>query len=94
MNDFQASLQANYEEMVAWRRYLHQNPELSFHEYHTAEFVANHLQSWDIEVRKNVGGNGIVGLLRGSSEGPTVALRADMDALPIQDEKNCDVLLR
>ena len=89
MNDFQASLQANYEEMVAWRRYLHQNPELSFHEYHTAEFVANHLQSWDIEVRKNVGGNGIVGLLRGSSEGPTVALRADMDALPIQDEKNC-----
>ncbi|KRF32041.1 M20 family metallopeptidase [Paenibacillus sp. Soil787] len=89
MNDFQASLQANYEEMVAWRRYLHQNPELSFHEYRTAEFVANHLQSWDIEVRKNVGGNGIVGLLRGSSEGPTVALRADMDALPIQDEKNC-----
>ncbi|MCY9696287.1 M20 family metallopeptidase [Paenibacillus alginolyticus] len=90
MNDFQASLQANYEEMVAWRRYLHQHPELSFHEYRTAEFVANHLQSWDIEVRTNVGGNGIVGLLRGSSEGPTVALRADMDALPIQDEKmNC-----
>lgn len=89
MNDFQASLQANFEEMVAWRRYLHQNPELSFHEYRTAEFVANHLQSWDIEIRKSVGGNGIVGLLRGSSEGPTVALRADMDALPIQDEKNC-----
>ncbi|SDM94681.1 amidohydrolase [Paenibacillus sp. yr247] len=89
MNDFQAGLQAIYEEMVAWRRYLHQNPELSFHEYRTAEFVANHLQSWDIEVRKNVGGNGVVGLLRGSGEGPTVALRADMDALPIQDEKNC-----
>ena len=75
--------------MVGWRRYLHQNPELSFHEYQTAEFVANHLQSWDIEVRKSVGGNGVVGLLRGSSEGPTVALSADMDALPIQDEKNC-----
>ncbi|GGI43034.1 putative amidohydrolase YhaA [Paenibacillus marchantiophytorum] len=89
MNDFQDGLQAIYEEMVAWRRYLHQNPELSFHEYRTAEFVQNHLLSWNIEVRKGVGGNGVVGLLRGSGEGPTVALRADMDALPIQDEKNC-----
>ncbi|NQX65606.1 amidohydrolase [Paenibacillus alba] len=90
MNDFQAGLQAIYDEMVAWRRYLHQNPELSFHEYRTAEFIANHLLSWDIEVRQGVGGNGVVGLLRGSKEGRTVALRADIDALPIQDEKNCE----
>ncbi|MDD9270156.1 M20 family metallopeptidase [Paenibacillus sp. GCM10023248] len=89
MNEIQTDLQAIYEEMVAWRRYLHQNPELSFHEYRTAEFVANHLRSWNIEVRTGVGGNGVVGLLRGSGDGPTVALRADMDALPIQDEKNC-----
>jgi amidohydrolase len=89
MIDFQADLQAIYEEMVGWRRYLHQNPELSFHEYQTADFVATHLRSWDIEVRQGVGGNGVVGLLRGSGEGPTVALRADMDALPIQDEKDC-----
>ncbi|NOU68274.1 amidohydrolase [Paenibacillus sp. LMG 31461] len=90
MNYFHEDLQAIYEEMVGWRRYLHQHPELSYHEYQTAEFVAKHLLSWDIEVRTGVGGNGVVGLLRGSGEGPTVALRADMDALPIQDEKNCD----
>lgn len=89
MFEFKADLQAIYDEMVTWRRYLHQNPELSFHEYRTAEFIANHLHSWDIEVRQGVGGGGVVGLLRGSEEGPTVALRADMDALPIQDEKNC-----
>ncbi|OCT16999.1 peptidase M20 [Paenibacillus pectinilyticus] len=87
MNHFQEDLQAIFEEMVGWRRYLHQNPELSYHEYQTAEFVANHLRSWDIEVRTGVGGNGVVGFLRGGGEGPTVALRADMDALPIQDEK-------
>lgn len=92
MIDFQADLQAIYEEMVGWRRYLHQNPELSFHEYRTADFVASHLRSWDIEVRQGVGGNGVVGLLRGSGEGPTVALRADMDALPIQDEKDCSYM--
>lgn len=89
MNNFQEDLQAIYEEMVGWRRYLHQHPELSYHEYETAEFVAKHLQSWDIEVRTGVGGNGVVGILRGGSAGPTVALRADMDALPIQDEKSC-----
>ncbi|MDR6551496.1 amidohydrolase [Paenibacillus qinlingensis] len=90
MNQFQEDLQAIYEEMVGWRRYLHRNPELSYHEYQTAEFVTKHLLSWDIEVRTSVGGNGVVGLLRGGGEGPTVALRADMDALPIQDEKKCD----
>ncbi|MBD0379319.1 M20 family metallopeptidase [Paenibacillus sedimenti] len=90
MNDFEIGLQQCFEEMVEWRRYLHQHPELSFQEYRTAEFVANHLRSWGIEVRTQVGGNGVVGLLRGDGQGPTVALRADMDALPIQDEKNCE----
>ncbi|NEW05437.1 amidohydrolase [Paenibacillus sp. SYP-B3998] len=90
MNDFEIGLQQTYEEMVGWRRYLHQNPELSFQELRTAEFVVNHLLDWGIEVRTQVGGNGVVGLLRGANQGPTVALRADMDALPIQDEKNCD----
>ncbi|WNR46551.1 M20 family metallopeptidase [Paenibacillus roseipurpureus] len=89
MNNMHDDLQAIYEEMVGWRRYLHQNPELSYQEYDTAAFVAKHLESWGIEVRTSVGGNGVVGLLRGGEPGPTVALRADMDALPIQDEKSC-----
>ncbi|MGG1514766.1 amidohydrolase [Paenibacillus oryzisoli] len=87
MHIFEADLQAVYEEMVEWRRYLHRHPELSYQEVETAKFVANHLRNWGIEVRTGVGGNGVVGLLRGGSAGPTVALRADMDALPIQDEK-------
>lgn len=79
-----------YPEMVGWRRYLHQHPELSYYEKETAAYVAKHLQEWGIEVRTGVGGNGVVGRLRGNGGGPTVALRADMDALPIQDEKQCE----
>ncbi|MEW9697846.1 M20 family metallopeptidase [Paenibacillus sp. SI8] len=90
MSILENELRQCYEEMVGWRRHLHQNPELSFQEYRTAEFVAAHLRSWGIEVRTQVGGNGVVGLLRGADNGPTVALRADMDALPIQDEKKCE----
>jgi amidohydrolase len=77
-------------QMVGWRRYLHQYPELSYHEFETAAFVANLLEQWGLEVRTHVGGNGVVARLKGSGNGPTVALRADMDALPIQDEKNCE----
>ncbi|NHN28476.1 amidohydrolase [Paenibacillus agricola] len=77
-------------QMVSWRRYLHQHPELSYYEYETAAFVAKHLQQWGLEVRTQVGGNGIVARLKGKGNGPTVALRADMDALPIQDEKTCE----
>ncbi|WP_282941701.1 amidohydrolase [Paenibacillus sp. RC67] len=80
-----------YPEMVGWRRHLHQHPELSFQEKETASFVASHLREWGLEVVTGVGGNGVVGRLKGSGgEGPTIALRADMDALPIQDEKNCE----
>jgi amidohydrolase len=87
--DIELELQSCYEEMVRWRRHLHQNPELSFQEKQTAAFVAEHLRSWGIEVRTKVGGHGVVGFLQGGHPGPTVALRADMDALPIQDEKTC-----
>jgi len=89
MNEWQSGFAGLYEEMVGWRRYLHQHPELSFHEYRTAEFVAGRLREWGLDVRTGVGGTGVVGVLRGALPGPTVALRADMDALPIQDEKNC-----
>jgi amidohydrolase len=90
MNAIENELNSGLEEMIGWRRYLHQNPELSFHETHTAEYVSEHLRSWGIEIRTSVGGHGVVGFLKGGMPGPTVALRADMDALPIQDEKVCE----
>jgi amidohydrolase len=88
--DIEKALKECYSDMVSWRRYLHQHPELSFQEVETAAFVAKHLNSWGLEVRTQVGGHGVIGLLKGGKEGPTVALRADMDALPIQDEKTCE----
>jgi amidohydrolase len=90
MDRYEARLTSLYPEMVGWRRYLHRHPELSFHEVRTAGFVAERLREWGLQVSTNVGGNGVVGRLEGGIPGRTVALRADMDALPIQDEKACD----
>lgn len=77
-----------FPKMVEIRRYLHQHPELSYQEVETPKFIANYLTDLGIEVRSNVGGRGVVGLLRGAKKGKTIALRADFDALPIQDEKD------
>ncbi|MFS0917400.1 M20 metallopeptidase family protein [Brevibacillus sp. 179-C 1.1 NHS] len=82
-----ARLQEIYPELVAFRRDLHMYPELSFQEENTAKKVADKLASFGIEVQTGVGGMGVVGLLKGGKPGKTVALRADFDALPIQDEK-------
>jgi amidohydrolase len=73
------------DKVVAWRRDIHQHPELSFQEVRTAKLVADHLRSLGLEVQTGVGGNGVVGLLRGGKPGPVVALRADMDALPVTE---------
>lgn len=81
---------ALYPEMVEWRRYLHQHPELSYQEHQTMEFIAARLRSFGVETQAGVGDTGVVGIIRGSLPGRTVALRADMDALPIQDEKDCE----
>ncbi|WP_108671903.1 M20 family metallopeptidase [Peribacillus acanthi] len=81
-------LDSSYEEMVSIRRYLHQHPELSFKEYKTAKYIANFYHQLGIDVRENVGGNGVVARVKGGKPGKTVALRADFDALPIQDEKD------
>lgn len=72
-------------EVVAWRRDLHQHPELGLAETRTAAFVAERLRAMGIEVREGVGRTGVVGVLRGTGTGPrhVVALRADMDALPV-----------
>ncbi|MEH7386275.1 M20 family metallopeptidase [Bacillus sp. JJ1521] len=82
------ALDKKYDEMVDIRRYLHQHPEVSFKEYKTAEYISNYYKNMGVEVRTNVGGNGIVAKIHGNKPGPTVALRADFDALPIQDEKD------
>jgi amidohydrolase len=71
--------------VVQWRRDIHQHPELSFQETRTAALVAQHLKSLGLEVQTGVGGNGVVGILRGGKPGPVVALRADMDALPVTE---------
>ncbi|MCE4957885.1 amidohydrolase [Macrococcoides caseolyticum] len=76
------------EELIEIRRYLHMHPELSFKETNTAKYIANYLESINIPVFKNIGGNGLYGILEGALPGPTVLLRADFDALPIQDEKD------
>lgn len=77
-------------EMVKWRRHLHQHPELSYQEKETSSFVASKLEGFGIEVRRSTVGYGVVGILRGTRPGKTIVLRADMDALPIREENQCD----
>lgn len=71
---------------VAWRRHLHSHPELSFEEFETASFVAEHLESMGYSVRRNVGGTGVMGTLETGRPGPVVAFRADIDALPVLEQ--------
>jgi amidohydrolase len=72
--------------VIAWRRDLHQHPELGNREFRTAGFVAEHLKSLGFdELKTGVAHTGVVGLLKGGKPGPTVALRADMDALPVTE---------
>ena len=72
--------------LIAWRRDFHQNPELGNREVRTAGIVAAHLRSLGLEVQEKVAHTGVVGILRGGKPGPVVALRADMDALPVVEE--------
>jgi amidohydrolase len=78
-------IEKNQAEIIKIRRYLHMNPELSNREYETARLVSSKLSSLGLEVKSGVAGTGVVGLLRGNRPGPTVAIRADMDALPVQE---------
>jgi amidohydrolase len=71
--------------LIEWRRYLHEHPELSNREVNTAAYVAAHLKKLGIEVQTGVAKTGVVGLLKGGKPGPVVALRADMDALPVKE---------
>jgi amidohydrolase len=74
------------DKVTAWRHDIHQHPELGYQEKRTAALVAAHLKALGMEVQENVGGiPGVVGILKGGKPGPTVALRADMDALPVTE---------
>ncbi|WP_449354104.1 M20 family metallopeptidase [Virgibacillus natechei] len=88
LKNIQQSIDNLYPEMVEIRRYLHQHPELSFQETETANYIANFYEKLGIPYQTKVGGNGIIATLKGGKPGKTVALRADFDALPIQDEKD------
>jgi len=72
--------------VIAWRRDFHQHPELSNREFRTAKIVADHLRTLGLEVRDKVAHTGVVGVLKGARPGPVVALRADMDALPVTEQ--------
>ena len=71
--------------VIAWRRDIHEHPELSNQEVRTAALVEKHLRALGLEVQPNVGKTGVIGILRGGKPGPVVALRADMDALPVTE---------
>ena len=86
-----AYLKECFTQMVEWRRHFHQYPELSFKEENTPAMIASILREMGLDqVREKVGGRGIVGTLIGGKPGKTVAIRADFDALPIQDQKDVE----
>ncbi|MGG0049235.1 M20 family metallopeptidase [Bacillus atrophaeus] len=81
-------LDSCFDEMVEHRRFFHMNPELSFQEEKTAAFIASYYEKLGVPIRTQVGGRGVLAYIEGSEPGPAVALRADFDALPIQDAKD------
>ncbi|MFD2760629.1 M20 family metallopeptidase [Lentibacillus juripiscarius] len=88
LNAIHNKLDELFPEMVDIRRYLHQYPEVSFQETKTAQYIADYYEELGIPYEKNVGGNGVIATMKGGKPGKRIALRADFDALPIQDEKD------
>ena len=79
-----AAGQKNFPELVRLRRHFHENPELGFGEFRTSAHIADLMEGLGLEVRRSVAQTGVVALLRGGKPGKTVAIRADIDALPVQ----------
>ena len=90
MIDFMAEAEAMRDELVERRRDFHQHPELAFEEIRTSAIVVQELNTLGLEVQTGVGETGVVGILEGDNDGPTVLYRADMDALPIIEENDAD----
>lgn len=79
-----------FDQLVDWRNYLHSNPELSFQEYNTVNFVASKLDEFGISYQKGIAETGLVAIIEGKNpKKKCIALRADLDALPIQEENDC-----
>ncbi len=88
-NSIQEAIRSQLQDFVSIREHLHAHPELSFQEYNTAQFIANKLTEYGIEHQTGVTGTGIIGIIQGKNpETRVIALRADMDALPIQENNN------
>ena len=83
--DITEAVDAIEEQVIEWRRDLHAHPELSNREFRTAAIVADHLKGLGLEVHTNIAHTGVVGVLKGGNPGPVLALRADMDALPVTE---------
>ena len=83
-----ASIEAIHGQLIEWRRDIHQHPELGNREFRTSKMVAEHLRSLGIEVTTEVAHTGVVGVLKGGLPGPVIALRADMDALPVTERND------
>lgn len=86
--DFENEYKAIESKVIEWRHDFHQNPELSNREFKTAEKIAKHLKSLGIEVQTGVAKTGVVGILKGNTPGKVVALRADIDALPVMERND------
>ena len=84
--DIKKEIAALNDELISLRRDFHQHPELGFEEFRTGKIVAEYLENLGLEVERNVAKTGVVGLLRGNQPGKTIALRTDMDALPVEEQ--------
>lgn len=88
MMDIIREIESHYEDMVTIRRHMHMHPEVSFHEENTKQYIFDQIKGLGFDIRRDVGGNGIVARLQVDDSYKTIGLRADFDALPIQDEKD------
>ncbi|GJM34102.1 MAG: N-acyl-L-amino acid amidohydrolase [Saprospiraceae bacterium] len=88
--DTQNKAEALESKVIEWRRHLHEHPELGNREFETAAMVAKHLEKLGMEVKTGIAHTGVIGILRGGKPGPVVALRADMDALPVIERTPVD----
>jgi amidohydrolase len=90
MIDFKAQAEALKDEVIAFRRDFHKHPEIGFEEVRTAGIVAGELQKLGLEVQTGIGKTGVVGILEGAMDGPTILFRADMDALMVQEDNDVE----